>query len=864
MNKLTKTHLRRLRIRRGLDSQRNEVLFEEGEPVYTKDKKSVFVGNNKTYGGVLASTKNHIRHDDKIPEIANKFDIVINGDDDGGGYIVDTDGSLRKIFTSNSDINDIKKRMYELDHLLDRLNIECCNPDFRLITDSGQDILTDDSDWISIRSNPVCYNPVIIKPKTVTPLTWTDPIMYSDVTYNITLGANTHTIIPVSAIGSGTITYQWYKSNNGTFDIMNGYNSNSLIFVNINISNLTAYKCIASSDLTPSIESGIRTLKLNPTTTPPTTPTPVATPLTWVTQPTSTSSLLNGTVSFSVLAVGSGIITYQWYKSLSPYNIITGATNKTLTISNVTNNDIAKYICVASSTTTSDISSNEVQLTLTSPPVTVPAITKPTADTTDSSSYTDYILYTPKNFKIYTMIKKSCNFPSNVLQDIKDAVNKWSSVLKNTILPDQDQPTTLSNFDGTVSPNPLKFKNDGYVLVVDSEHMLVKDPKTGLPVDNSSTLAYAKPSYYRQDATDFNTDHFILPSAGIAVINTVTMDAMSKSIFGIDKKSNLYKIMLHELGHALGIGVMWFLKQSASSLFRSFVVGAGDNSANPTNGLLGNIFYTTNRGTGQRLRTDVMDSSSLSNETLSTWGDAKYRYAYNPNTTIGNSSSAVGEYNKCFNLSLTAIPLESGLGGGSYGGHWAEGQDTFAGDPNEGSDIRQYYGNAFPGAPALQDELMTPIADTIREMPLSKISLGALSDLGWVVDYNQADNYEPLVHVIQYDSTGNSLEMKLNNFGIFIPNQTDPTSTIFTVFQHLRRGLTYKFINNTSEDLEILNQNTNLVLTQGVTNNNIAGVKYMQYVVPSSLTLSPNQVIIIQTKSASTTKPKAIIFMNVV
>jgi len=164
MDKLSKKHLRRLRIRRGLNSQRHDVLFEEGEPVFIKDKKSVFIGNNKTYGGVLATTINHIIYDNKVPQTGNAFDIVINGNPQGGGYLIDENNNLKTIFQSNTEIQSITNQINELSNLLDRLSVECCNPDFRLITDSGIDILTDNNDWISIRPNSMCNNTPVSKP----------------------------------------------------------------------------------------------------------------------------------------------------------------------------------------------------------------------------------------------------------------------------------------------------------------------------------------------------------------------------------------------------------------------------------------------------------------------------------------------------------------------------------------------------------------------------------------------------------------------------------------------------------------------------------------------------------------------------
>ena len=66
-------------------------------------------------------------------------------------------------------------------------------------------------------------------------------------------------------------------------------------------------------------------------------------------------------------------------------------------------------------------------------------------------------------------------------------------------------------------------------------------------------------------------------------------------------------------------------------------------------------------------------------------------------------------------LSLTAIPLETGGGQGTAGSHWSEA--------------------------VFDTELMTGYAEGTPPMPLSIITVGALEDLGYGVNYNAADPY---------------------------------------------------------------------------------------------------------------------------
>ena len=66
-------------IRKGKNSQRKKVVFEEGEPVYIIDKDRLYIGDNITYGGNDATGKNHIIvNTNTIPEHGVKFDLVYN------------------------------------------------------------------------------------------------------------------------------------------------------------------------------------------------------------------------------------------------------------------------------------------------------------------------------------------------------------------------------------------------------------------------------------------------------------------------------------------------------------------------------------------------------------------------------------------------------------------------------------------------------------------------------------------------------------------------------------------------------------------------------------------------------------------
>lgn len=445
----------------------------------------------------------------------------------------------------------------------------------------------------------------------------------------------------------------------------------------------------------------------------------------------------------------------------------------------------------------------------------------PTAGTTDSISFPGWILYTPSKFKIYTLIKNTSTITQQIINNIKEAVDSWSAILENTQLPQQDMPPTIVDFSSGKAVNvvnPLKFKNDGFVLAVTVASL----GTTG------GTLAAASPTFWRISGYE-NTNFYNLPSAGFFFFNQSFLAQMTSNILP-SGKSELVKVIQHEIGHTLGLGSGW-------NKFRSFVVGAGDNFPNTLNGLDSNIFYTIDRGNNSRTK---IAGAKTTTSLRTAAGDTSYIYAYNPNNSVSNTSKAVSAYNEAFGLSLSAIPLESGMSQGSHGSHWAEGSD-FARLPGgfgstdvapEAPDRRNYYSNT--AAPALQDELMSPISEG-ADMPCSKITLGALEDLGWVVNYSLADTYKPLeVSFRIKPGTENStklVEVQKWGYGGWIDKDTKVYNNLLNTICHLRRGTTYTFKNTTNLSFTLVPCTSGVGATAAPADNTP---------VSSGLTIQPN------------------------
>ena len=223
---------------------------------------------------------------------------------------------------------------------------------------------------------------------------------------------------------------------------------------------------------------------------------------------------------------------------------------------------------------------------------------------------------------------------------------------------------------------------DDFTLVVKEEAV---DGESGILAYASPTRSYGTDQYVIQKRATSNTSY-----GGTAVVD-------------IDDRDNaqIKDILVHEIGHALGIGPFWSLEY-----------------INPSFKPLGLV---------KNLMTD----------------EPLYVGKY-----------ALAEYQKLA-PGAVGIPLESGGGKGTRAAHWSE----------------AVFGN----------ELMTGyISDT---MPLSRISVGALKDIGYSVSFAKADPYALPVATIAaasiVGSSGQGARLATNSL---TPGMTDAFgSTSMTV-----------------------------------------------------------------------------------
>lgn len=321
----------KIRIRRGTDAQRKGVVFPEGELVYSIDKKKIYVGNDTKYGGVLVSNKNYVVDvlgSPQIPENAN-YGSIIHEITTKKTYVVgyDTDKTTLKLFI-----------MFDLN-----------GSEIQINTDSLKQRLSAVETCISTRS-PKPPEP----PKEI--LWVTQPVdVYIDEQQTATFTA--------SATYTSPVAYTWFRSDKNTIHSGSTTN-NTLIISDAQLADGVAYYCVASSTFVASITSNIATLHV--------TALPVLVGPSIVTHPKSQNTIALVPITFTIDAVGSTPLSYQW---MIDGTDVVGATGTSYIIENPTK-DVSVTCKVSNSV--GNITSNIAKLTIVTPPA---IITQPKSQT---------------------------------------------------------------------------------------------------------------------------------------------------------------------------------------------------------------------------------------------------------------------------------------------------------------------------------------------------------------------------------------------------------------------------------------------------------------------------------------------------
>jgi hypothetical protein len=92
-----------LQIRRGTNTERQDLQFAEGELIYTTDSKRLFVGDGTTDGGIPVSAGMEALLDDTTPQLGGSLDL--NGNDISGTGNISITGSIHATGNITSDGN---------------------------------------------------------------------------------------------------------------------------------------------------------------------------------------------------------------------------------------------------------------------------------------------------------------------------------------------------------------------------------------------------------------------------------------------------------------------------------------------------------------------------------------------------------------------------------------------------------------------------------------------------------------------------------------------------------------------------------------------------------------------------------------
>lgn len=314
----------KIKIRRGSDLQRKNIVFPEGEILYTIDSKRIYVGDGVTSGGIFISNRNFFVDNITIDNSRYIYGDILHNLTDSTTYIVGSadNGSLSAIF-----IGDAK----------------CCKN------------LRERIAALKLKLTELIKKANELRPKVVDK----PPITLQFVTQPVNISAdyNKTAIFTASAVGSDVVKYQWYKED-GT--IIPAAIKNEFKIDPVNYSDGGSYYCIAICK-NDSLKSDVAKLTVNSVVQEGNfilyTPelefiisdkneyiewTEVkGIPPKILTQPISQTIDKGSPVTFTVTADGSPVLTYQWYKDNQP---IDGATQSTYIDSNPLQN--ATYKCL--------------------------------------------------------------------------------------------------------------------------------------------------------------------------------------------------------------------------------------------------------------------------------------------------------------------------------------------------------------------------------------------------------------------------------------------------------------------------------------------------------------------------------------
>ena len=326
--------------------------------------------------------------------------------------------------------------------------------------------------------------------------------------------------------------------------------------------------------------------------------------------------------------------------------------------------------------------------TVTQTPTATPSVTTtPSVTQTPSVTTTPSVTQTPS----VSITPSITNTPSVTASPTITPTPSLSQYIFDS-LPDSDIQFSITNSSNDPQFDDVSYKNEIQKAADKWDKIITSKPKPGWDMDigiefkdlPAGVLGSAGITHY--DGTLNFGDFF--PTAGSINFSTNYLSGMRHNT-GNAGETELYYVALHEIGHLLGVGSS-ILSQN-SSIIGEPVVSYIEDSVTK--------YYYTGQHAFQA-----------------------YKDYFEP---LGYNVSQ-----------FSGIPIEDDGGAGTANSHPEEG---IVGGSISAND--RTIGGVFH--PGLEHELMAGWSEGGNYNPLSKITIGFLEDMGYSVDYNEADPYNP-------------------------------------------------------------------------------------------------------------------------
>jgi len=353
----------------------------------------------------------------------------------------------------------------------------------------------------------------------------------------------------------------------------------------------------------------------------------------------------------------------------------------------------------------------------------------------------------------------SANFSEVVKSQVTQGFLKWSNLISGIKPSNSSNPTVSHNIQVTVKAFTENSSTVGNAIITNTDTVEGSDFAISGDISlNTNNIDAYSTKFLQVAGPTSNKTYTVTASNGYFYIDGVqqpTLALTEGNTYKFDQSdsTNSYHPLrfsttsdgIHNSGSEYTTGVTTAGTLGSAGAFTQIVIAAGAPTLY--------VYCKTHSGMGFQVNTETGNSYQVSILTsiivheaahilgLGTlWGNRGFIKTHANGLKYYDGAKALGEYKTTFSSwpdssSFIGIPIENDGGAGTAGSHPEEGLKTFV---SFTSDYAQFDGLIHPG---LQDEINTGFMTEDVYMPLSKISVGFADDLGFVVDYDKADDF---------------------------------------------------------------------------------------------------------------------------